>query len=131
LLARAASALVPVAVIAGVLWYLAHAGGAALQVTAAHVSAAPATPTCGDTIDVVGTITTNGQAGDIAYTWTRNDGQPAGGTLHESVAAGQTAVTVHLAWSVEGRGRYNGVATLDVVSPSALRAVGGFTYACG
>jgi hypothetical protein len=37
---------------------------------------------------------------------------------------------VHLAWTFAGQGDFDAVATLEVLSPQSLHAVGRFSYHC-
>ncbi|MFC4943148.1 hypothetical protein [Pseudonocardia sp. GCM10023141] len=103
---------------------------APLQVSVATVApAADPGTSCGATVDVVGTITTNGRPGAITYQWVRSDGQVSG-ELTQSVADGATSTQVHLLWTFSGSGRYPASATLRVLRPDPVDAVGHFTYSC-
>ena len=84
---------------------------------------------CDVTVDVVGTVRTNGRAGEITYTWSRSDGETTA-ALTEPVTAGQTSVDVHLLWTLTGRGRHDATATLRVIAPTPTEAAGSFTYDC-
>lgn len=101
-----------------------------LQVSAASVApgADPGT-SCDVTVDVVGTVTTNGRSGAFTYQWLRSDGQ-ASAVLTQSVAEGATSTQVHLMWAFSGSGRYPASATLRVLRPDPVDAVGQFTYSC-
>jgi hypothetical protein len=84
---------------------------------------------CDVQYDIVGTITTNGKSGTIAYVWQRSDGQSSG-TLHQSVSSGQNSTTVHLYWKFTGEGSLNATATLHILSPTAGDATAHFRYSC-
>lgn len=116
-----------VAAVGGYLWWQRQNP---LAVTAATV--APAEPPgdqCDVTVDVVGTVQTNGRPGTITYQWIRSDGETSG-VLDQTVAAGAASVQVHLFWSFSGQGRYDATATLQILAPSPMEASGGFTYDC-
>jgi hypothetical protein len=98
--------------------------------TGAEVApAAPVGQACDVTVDVVGTIRTNGRAGTIGYRWLRSDGESSE-PLTQTVEAGQTSAQVHLFWTLSGKGRYPATATLEITQPQPLTATGGFTYSC-
>src|SRR5690606_33839230 len=108
-----------VAAVGGYLWWQRQNP---LAVTAATV--APAEPPgdqCDVTVDVVGTVQTNGRPGTITYQWIRSDGETSG-VLDQTVAAGAASVQVHLFWSFSGRGRYDATATLQILAPSPMEA---------
>jgi len=121
--------LLTAALVAAVLWFLLP-GGEPLRVAAAGVA-----PTvepgraCDVTVDVVGTVTTNGRPGTITYQWERSDGQTSA-VLSQTVPEGTSVVEVHLMWTLSGTGTYPAQATLRVLTPDASEAVGGFTYRC-
>jgi hypothetical protein len=81
------------------------------------------------TVDVVGTIHTDGRGGSITYQWLRNDGE-ASAVLHEVVAPGRRDVDVYLRWEFSGQGTFNATATLSVLAPDPTAAKADFTYAC-
>ncbi|GIG61257.1 hypothetical protein Lfu02_56290 [Longispora fulva] len=127
---RIVGGLVTGAIIGGVVgyfwWYNAHP----LKVTAAAV--APASPPgngCDVTVDVVGTVTTNGRPGTITYQWLRSDGE-ATQELSQSVSSGTRSVPLHLHWKFSGKGEYQAKATLKVLGPTPTEAAGEFTYSC-
>jgi hypothetical protein len=101
-----------------------------LMVTAASVAPAqPLNGSCDLTVDVVGTVETNGRGGTVTYQWIRSDGQ-ASAVLEQSIPSGSSSVQVHLYWSFSGRGTLPVWATLKVVAPNSIEATGAFTYAC-
>jgi len=113
--------------VGGVLWWR---FGNSLAVTGAAV--APAQPvgiTCDTTVDVVGTLQTNGRAGTLRYQWMRNDGQTSE-VFERRAAAGEKTISVHLHWTFSGEGTYQAKATLQVLAPTAMQAGGEFTYSC-
>jgi hypothetical protein len=125
---RIVSALLTIAVITGVaLWWWHRLGG--LGVESASVHAEPSVAGCATTIDVVGVIATNGRRGTIHYQWRRNDGQPTS-QLSQDMLPGDHSASVHLAWTFAGQGDFDAVATLEVLSPQSLHAVGRFSYHC-
>jgi hypothetical protein len=123
-------AVVVVAVIAGVVAVLLHKSHGTLKVTT--VAVAPATlpgHKCNVTVDVVGTIETNGDAGQIMYQWVR-DGDLTSRVYSVNAAAGASSQTVHLHWKFVGKGTAHATAQLRVLSPSVARATTAFKYAC-
>ncbi|MFF4777307.1 hypothetical protein ACFY05_31070 [Microtetraspora fusca] len=88
---------------------------------------------CDGTATLVGTVTTNGGAGSIRYVWLRSDGvrMPE---REQNVLSGDTSVELPLRWEVTGSGRFKGVATLRVLSPTAsgkpLQDKASFSYRC-
>jgi hypothetical protein len=126
-----ASGLLTLAVLAGVGGYLWWQRQNPLQVTAVVV--APAQPPgeeCDVTVDVVGTVQTNGRGGTVTYQWIRSDGEMSA-VLDQTVPDGSASTQVHLFWAFSGQGRYQAVATLKVLAPTPMQASGEFTYACG
>jgi hypothetical protein len=80
--------------IAAVIAYLVLGRSDPLVLTGAAVApAADLGQTCDVTVDVVGTIRTNGQAGAVRYRWIRCDGESTT-LLSQSVESGQTEVKV-------------------------------------
>jgi hypothetical protein len=117
-------------VLAAVIAYLLFWRPDPLVLTGAEVApAAPPGQGCDVTVDVVGTIHTNGESGTIHYRWLRSDGESSG-PLTQTAEAGQPVVQVHLLWTLSGTGRYPASATLEISQPQPLTATGGFTYSC-
>lgn len=123
------SALLTAAIIAAAIWFLVP-GADPLRVHVIGVapSADPGTA-CDVTVDVVGTIATNGRGGTLTYQWIRSDGQTSA-VLSHSVPDGALVTDVHLMWTLSGSGTYPARATLRVLDPDRSEAVGGFTYRC-
>jgi hypothetical protein len=125
-----ASGLVTLGLLAGVGGYLWWQRQNPLEVTAAVV--APAQPPgdqCDVTVDVVGTVQTNGRRGTITYQWIRSDGE-ASAVLDQSVPDGDASTQVHLFWTFSGEGSYRATATLKILAPTPMETSGEFTYAC-
>ncbi|TMC47660.1 MAG: hypothetical protein E6J14_14945 [Chloroflexi bacterium] len=126
-----AAVAVAVIVIGGVLLGVILRHGQSLQATAAQVQIATPQVGCNSTVDVVGVIGLNGQAGTVDYEWQRNDSTSTGGVQHQTVSSGQQQLVAHLSWSLSGPGTFQGLATLIVRSPNALApAQGSFRYVC-
>ncbi len=124
------AALLTLVVIAGALAWLWWQRGGPLSVTG--VTVAPATDpadACDVTVDVVGTIHTDGRGGVVTYQWLRNDGQTSE-VLHEIVPPGRDDAVVHLRWSLTGQGTYDATATLSVLTPDPIVGSTEFTYDC-
>lgn len=126
---RWVGAVLTLLIVAGVVAFLLLRGGSQVAVQRLDVRAAPAAASCDTTVDVVGTITTDGHAGSVRYQWLRSDGQTSE-VLTQTVASGTTSTDVHLQWSVTGQGRLAATATLRVLDPAPTEAAGGFTYSC-
>ncbi|NEA89203.1 hypothetical protein G3I53_24945, partial [Streptomyces sp. SID14436] len=103
--------------------------GPDLAVRDAAVTARPATVRCEGTADLVGTVTTNGRPGMLTYRWTRSDGTSSG-VLREELPRGRTQARLHLLWSFEGRGRYEGHAELRLLTPVERTARVDVAYDC-
>ena len=122
--------LVALLVLAGVFAYLLLWHPDPLVLTGAEAApAAQPGQACDVTVDVVGTIHTNGKAGTIAYRWLRSDGESTG-PLTQTTEVGKPDVQVHLLWTLSGKGSYPATATLEISQPRPLSAVGRFTYSC-
>jgi hypothetical protein len=111
--------------VVGVLWWRQRNP---LDIVGAEVGTATGTG-CDVTVDVVGTVRTNGRGGTFSYRWIRSDGGRSD-LLEQSVADGAESVQVHLYWTFRGQGTYRATATLEVVAPTASRASATYTYAC-
>jgi hypothetical protein len=126
---RWAGGLLTLLIVAGVVAFLLLRGGSSVAVQRVEVRAVPATATCDTSVDVVGTLVTDGRAGSVRYQWMRSDGQTSE-VLTQTIASGATSTDVHLQWSVTGRGRLDATATLRVLDPVPTEGSGGFTYSC-
>lgn len=123
-----AGAVATAALVALVAWLLLWRPEPLVAVGAAVAANDPGTA-CDVTVDVVGTIDTNGRAGTLSYQWLRSDGETSA-VLSQSVESGTTVVEVHLMWTLAGTGTYPATATLRVLEPSPAEASGSFTYRC-
>jgi len=124
------AALLTLMIVAGALAWLWWQRGGPLSVTG--VTVAPATDpadACDVTVDVVGTIHTDGRGGVVTYQWLRNDGQTSE-VLREIVPPGRDNAVVHLRWSLTGEGTYDATATLSVLTPDPTVGSTEFTYDC-
>ena len=117
-------------VVAAVLLYLWQNAPGGLRVEA--VTVAPARPpgqACNTTVDVVGTLRTNGEAGVITYEWLRSDGETSN-QLSQTVGRDASSANVHLLWQLSGTGHYRATATLRVTSPNQIQSEATFDYDC-
>lgn len=110
-----------------ILWQRAHD-----QLTVTAVAVAPAQlpgDRCNVTVNVVGTIETNGRGGTVSYQWIRGGGltSPVSAV---TAASGHATVRVYLRWSFRGSGTYHGEATLRVLTPRIASGHTAFTYSC-
>jgi hypothetical protein len=125
------SSLLTFAVVAGIAAYVWNKTHQTLKVTAATVSVAnPDKIGCDSTVDVVGTIFTNGNGGPITYQWTKGGENLPVGTV--TAASGQHQVRVDLHWLLQGKGTHEAVAILQVFTPNVVSQQSAtFTYKCG
>ncbi|MFJ9819188.1 hypothetical protein ACIRU3_28815 [Streptomyces sp. NPDC101151] len=116
--------------IAAVLLWLLLRPDSAPAVVAVRVQA-PAGPLhCGQTADLVGVVTTDGQGGPVTYRWLRGDGQEPD-ELVRTARRGERRLRVHLRWTVRGPGRFRGTARLRIAHQRApMEAKASFTYVC-
>jgi hypothetical protein len=118
-----------VAIAAVLLWLLLRPAPAP-EVVSVRVQA-PAGPLhCGQTADLIGVVTTDGQGGPVTYRWLRADGQDSG-ELIRTAHRGERRIRVHLRWTVRGPGRFRGTARLRIAHrPAPMEAKASFTYVC-
>jgi hypothetical protein len=124
------SSLLTVAIVAGVAAYVWNKTHQTLKVTAATVSVAnPDNIACNSTVDVVGTIFTNGNGGPITYQWTKDGENLPTGTV--TATSGQQQVRVDLQWNLRGKGIHHAAAIFQVFTPNVISAQSAsFTYTC-
>jgi serine/threonine protein kinase len=116
-----------IAAVGVILWLRTHE---VFKVTSVAVAPAAAPgDKCNVTVDVVGTIVTNGHGGQITYQWIRN-GNITSPVATAVVGSGQTTAPLHLSWSFHGKGTYQATAELRVLSPQVASATTAFTYSC-
>jgi serine/threonine-protein kinase len=124
-----ASTMITLGIAIGVGAYLGEQAHQSLSVTGVSVSVANPLVGCNATVNVVGTITTNGKGGSITYQWIRTlNGATGPATVTER--AGQDAVQVTLTWSFHGTGTTRAIAELRVLSPNSATGNTQFTYSC-
>lgn len=106
---------------------------APLAVSEVRATAPKKAQGCDTTVRIMGTITTNGSAGEVHYQWRRSD-RKAPIEQTDTVAAGETSHEVSLEWTVKGEGSFKGTATLRLLSPlppgGKLQDKASFTYRC-
>ncbi|MFF4037294.1 hypothetical protein [Streptomyces sp. NPDC001816] len=118
-----------VAIAAVLLWLLLRPTPAP-AVVAVRVQAPAGTLHCGQTADLVGVVTTDGQGGPVTYRWLRGDGQDSG-ELVRAAHRGERRFRVHLRWTVRGSGRFQGTARLRIAHQrTPMEAKASFTYVC-
>jgi serine/threonine protein kinase len=130
-LAGLLSSLLTFAIVAGIGAYVWNKTHQTLKVTSATVVVAdPGKITCNATVDVVGTIFTNGKGGPVTYQWTKDGQNLPTGTV--TAASGQQQVRVDLKWNLRGKGTHHAVAIFQVFTPNVISAQSAsFTYECG
>jgi len=124
------SSVLTVAIVAGIAAYVWTKTHQTLKVTAATVSVTnPGKIACNSTVDVVGTISTNGKGGPITYQWTKDGANLPTGTV--TATSGQQQVRVELQWYLAGKGVHHAVAIFQVFTPNVISAQSAsFTYTC-
>ena len=124
------SSLLTFAIVAGIAAYVWTKTHQTLKVTAATVSVAnPGKIACNSTVDVVGTIFTNGNGGPITYQWTKDGENLPTGTV--TATSGQQQVRVDLRWNLRGKGTHHAAAIFQVFTPNVISAQSAsFTYKC-
>jgi hypothetical protein len=124
------SSLLTVAIVAGIAGYVWNKTHQTLEITAATVSVAnPDKIGCNSTVDVVGTISTNGKGGPITYQWTKDGQNLPTGTV--TATSGQQQVSVELQWYLGGKGIHRATAIFQVFTPNVISAQSAsFTYTC-
>jgi hypothetical protein len=122
--------VITVAIVAGVAAYVWHNNHQALRVTGATVTVVhPGKIACNTTVDVVGTIVTNGKGGPVTYQWTKDGQDLPVGTV--TAASGQQQVRVDLKWYLRGAGTHLAKAIFQVFTPNVITAESAnFTYVC-
>jgi serine/threonine protein kinase len=124
------SSLLTVAIVAGVAAYVWTKTHQSLKITAATVTVAnPDKIGCNSTVDVVGTIDTNGKGGPVTYQWTKDGQNLPAGTV--TATSGQQQVRVELKWYLSGKGVHHAAAIFQVFTPNVISAQSAsFTYTC-
>jgi hypothetical protein len=124
------SSLLTVAIVAGIAGYVWNKTHQTLKITAATVSVTnPDKIGCNSTVDVVGTIDTNGKGGPITYQWTKDGQNLPTGTV--TASSGQQQVRVELQWYLGGKGIHHATAIFQVFTPNVISAQSAsFTYTC-
>jgi serine/threonine-protein kinase len=124
------SSVLTVAIVAGIAAYVWTKTHQTLKVTAAAVSVTnPDKIACNSTVDVVGTISTNGKGGPVTYQWTKDGQNLPTGTV--TATSGQQQVRVELQWYLAGKGIHHAVAIFQVFTPNVISAQSAsFTYTC-
>ena len=124
------SSLLTFAIVAGIAAYVWTRTHQTLKITAATVSVSnPGQIACNSTVDVVGTIFTNGKGGPITYQWTKDGENLPTGTV--TATSGQAQVRVDLQWNLRGKGIHHAAAIFQVFTPNVISAQSAsFTYKC-
>jgi hypothetical protein len=124
------SSLLTFAIVAGIAAYVWTKTHQTLKITAAAVSVAnPDKIACNSTVDVVGTIFTNGNGGPITYQWTKDGENLPTGTV--TATSGKQQVRVELKWNLRGKGIHHAAAIFQVFTPNVISAQSAsFTYKC-
>ncbi len=128
--AAAVSTLITAAILGAVGVILWQRADDHLKVTAVAVALAhPPGNQCNVTVNVIGTIRTNGVGGTVSYQWIRGGGLTSAVSA-VTAASGHATARVFLQWSFHGSGSYHAVARLRVLAPDAASGQTAFTYSC-
>jgi hypothetical protein len=84
---------------------------------------------CDVTVDVMGTIFTNGHGGQVSYQWVRN-GEVTSYVDTITVASGRSSAPVEDQWMFGGQGTGHVTDELRVLSPDPMAGRTGLTYSC-
>ena len=123
------STLITLVIVGGVGFYVWHRNQQQpLKVSGVSVTLASQPKSCAGTVDVVGTIVTNGKGGPVTYQWTENGSAQKAATVTD--ATGQDTVQVTLRWAFHGTGTQQAVAELQVLTPTSAVGNTQFTYSC-
>lgn len=124
------SSVLTFALVAGIGAYVWNKMHQTLKVTAATVTVVNTGKiACNTTVDVVGTIFTNGKGGPVTYQWTKDGENLPTGTV--TAASGEQQVRVDLKWNLRGAGTHHAVAIFQVFTPNVITAESAnFTYKC-
>jgi serine/threonine-protein kinase len=122
------STLITAAIVGGIGFYVWQRTHETLKVTEVSVALANQPTSCNVTVEIVGTIVTNGKGGVITYQWVRNSSPMSAATV--TGGSGQGSVQVSLKWAFHGKGTEHAVAELQVLSPNAAVGNTQFTYSC-
>ena len=124
------SSVLTFAIVAGIAAYVWNKTHQTLKVTAATVTVPNAGKIgCDTTVDVVGTIFTNGNGGPITYQWTKDGQNLPVSTV--TATSGQDQIRVDLRWLLQGKGTHQAAAILQVFTPNVISQQSAtFTYQC-
>jgi len=100
-----------------------------LKITSAAVALTKPPVGCDVTVNIIGTIYTNGRGGPISYEWLRGSEKKAPVLVVDDASGSQT-VQVELKWAFHGKGTYQAVAEFRVLEPDQAQASTTFTYSC-
>jgi serine/threonine-protein kinase len=125
----ALSTLLTIAIVAGIGIYVWHQKHERLQVTSASVAVANPPAGCDTTVNIFGTVYTNGRGGPVSYQWIR-DSQKNAPVLVADAASGSQTLRVELKWTFHGKGTDQAVAEFRVLKPEPAVASTTFTYSC-
>jgi eukaryotic-like serine/threonine-protein kinase len=122
------STLITAAIVAGVGVYLWERQHQTLKITKVHVSATNQSIGCNGTANIIGTISTNGHGGTIAYQWIENG--VAEPQLVADDASGSKEVQIPLKWAFHDKGKGTAVVELRVLDPQPTEASINVPYSC-
>lgn len=127
------SSLISIGIIIGVVaWLLLrNQSSADLAVTGLDVQVDQAKQTCNANVDITGTVTTNGAAGQLVYQWQRSDEQQPEAQKQQTVPDGQKSVALHLIWQISGvSAAKTFTATLTILNTPSIQKTASFSYTC-
>ena len=127
------STLISLAIIVGVVaWLLLHNKSTPdFAVTGLDVSVDKAKQTCNANADITGTVTTNGEAGQLVYQWQKSDEATPEPQKQQDIPSGQKTVALHYIWQISGRSTTRTfTATLTILNTPSIQKTATFTYTC-
>jgi len=123
------STLITLAIVGGIGFYVWHRNQQQpLKVSSVAVALASQPANCAGTVNLVGTIVTNGKGGPVTYQWTENGSVQKAATVTD--ATGTDSVQVTLRWVFHGKGTQQAEAQLQVLTPTSAVGNTQFTYSC-
>ena len=128
------SGLVTAAILAAVVLYLLSRGSdKPLRVTDLTVKGPTATQRCNTTVDIIGTVVTNGGSGTLTYKWDLGGpAAPQGPQGDLTPKGGQKTVSVNYRWAVSnpGTAKFSATLTVEVPNEPPVSKSTTFRYSC-
>ncbi|MEO3752895.1 hypothetical protein [Streptomyces sp. B6B3] len=114
------------AVLCYLLW---QRTGPELRIEGVVLTAGAGPAGCGETVEVVAVVRTNGGAGSFRYHWVRSDGG-ATEAREERLPRDRDEARLRLLWTFQGEGVMDAVAELRITEPTRYAADVRVSYRC-